>query len=253
MRVDAAAPRRAARRRGRRRRTSSPRGAAASGAAGRRRPGSSLLFSLVLEPQVAPERLPELTPLAGRAVADAVNALTGLATTVKAPNDVLVERPEARGDPRRGGGGPGRPGHRRQPAAAAGGAARAPGVPGDLARARGRRGRPRRPCSRRSSRGSSRPTTPGGDVAQPARRRRLLFPAGSYATALSVLAAAGRTTTPGPVFRTTVRTPSATTATSAASLSRIRSARRAATGAGASAASCPQRRRSPASSARSRR
>ena len=54
-------------------------------------PGSSLLVSLVLEPAVAPERLPELTPLAGRAVAEAVAALTGLATTVKAPNDVLVE------------------------------------------------------------------------------------------------------------------------------------------------------------------
>lgn len=53
-------------------------------------PGSSLLFSLVLEPKVAPERLPGLTPLAGRAVADAVTALSGLATTVKAPNDVLV-------------------------------------------------------------------------------------------------------------------------------------------------------------------
>lgn len=54
-------------------------------------PGSSLLFSLVLEPGVPPERLPELTPLAGRVVAEAVTALTGLATTVKAPNDVLVE------------------------------------------------------------------------------------------------------------------------------------------------------------------
>lgn len=54
-------------------------------------PGSSLLFSLVLEPAVAPERLPELTPLAGRAVADAVAALTGLATAVKEPNDVLVD------------------------------------------------------------------------------------------------------------------------------------------------------------------
>jgi BirA family transcriptional regulator, biotin operon repressor / biotin---[acetyl-CoA-carboxylase] ligase len=54
-------------------------------------PRSSLLFSLVLEPAVTPERLPELTPLAGRAVADAVTTLSGLATTVKAPNDVLVE------------------------------------------------------------------------------------------------------------------------------------------------------------------
>jgi BirA family biotin operon repressor/biotin-[acetyl-CoA-carboxylase] ligase len=54
-------------------------------------PGSSLLFSLVLEPLVPPERLPELTPLAGHAVAGAVTALTGLATAVKDPNDVLVE------------------------------------------------------------------------------------------------------------------------------------------------------------------
>jgi BirA family transcriptional regulator, biotin operon repressor / biotin---[acetyl-CoA-carboxylase] ligase len=53
-------------------------------------PGSSLLFSLVLEPAVAPERLPELTPLAGRAVAEAVASLTGLGTAVKDPNDVLV-------------------------------------------------------------------------------------------------------------------------------------------------------------------
>jgi BirA family biotin operon repressor/biotin-[acetyl-CoA-carboxylase] ligase len=54
-------------------------------------PGSSLLFSLVLEPAVPPERLPELTPLAGRAVAEALTALTGLATTLKDPNDVLVD------------------------------------------------------------------------------------------------------------------------------------------------------------------
>jgi BirA family transcriptional regulator, biotin operon repressor / biotin---[acetyl-CoA-carboxylase] ligase len=54
-------------------------------------PGLSLLFSLVLEPAVPPERLPELTPLAGRSVADAVAALTRLATTVKEPNDVLVD------------------------------------------------------------------------------------------------------------------------------------------------------------------
>jgi BirA family transcriptional regulator, biotin operon repressor / biotin---[acetyl-CoA-carboxylase] ligase len=54
-------------------------------------PGSSLMFSIVLEPGVPPERLPELTPLAGAAVADAIAALTGLATTVKEPNDVLVD------------------------------------------------------------------------------------------------------------------------------------------------------------------
>ena len=54
-------------------------------------PGSSLLFSLVLEPALPAERLPELTPLAGHAVAEAVTALTGLATAVKDPNDVLVD------------------------------------------------------------------------------------------------------------------------------------------------------------------
>jgi BirA family transcriptional regulator, biotin operon repressor / biotin---[acetyl-CoA-carboxylase] ligase len=54
-------------------------------------PGSSLLFSLVLEPAVPSERLPELTPLAGQAVAEAVTALTGLVTAVKDPNDVLVD------------------------------------------------------------------------------------------------------------------------------------------------------------------
>jgi BirA family biotin operon repressor/biotin-[acetyl-CoA-carboxylase] ligase len=52
--------------------------------------GSSLMLSVALEPPVAADRLPELTPLAGRVVAEAVAALTGLATTVKAPNDVLV-------------------------------------------------------------------------------------------------------------------------------------------------------------------
>jgi BirA family transcriptional regulator, biotin operon repressor / biotin---[acetyl-CoA-carboxylase] ligase len=54
-------------------------------------PGSSLMFSVVLEPAIPPERLPELTPLAGAAVADSIAALTGLATSVKEPNDVLVD------------------------------------------------------------------------------------------------------------------------------------------------------------------
>jgi BirA family biotin operon repressor/biotin-[acetyl-CoA-carboxylase] ligase len=54
-------------------------------------PGSSLMFSVVLEPGIPQERLPELTPLAGAAVADAIVTLTGLATSVKEPNDVLVD------------------------------------------------------------------------------------------------------------------------------------------------------------------
>ena len=52
--------------------------------------GTSLLFSIVLEPQVPGERLPELSLVAGAAVAEAVAAETGLETTVKHPNDVLV-------------------------------------------------------------------------------------------------------------------------------------------------------------------
>ena len=47
-------------------------------------PGTSLLFSLLLTPRVAAERLPELTILAAEAVAEAVDG------EVKAPNDVLL-------------------------------------------------------------------------------------------------------------------------------------------------------------------
>lgn len=47
-------------------------------------PGTSLLFSLLLTPDVPPERLPELTVLAAEAVAEAIGG------EVKSPNDVLV-------------------------------------------------------------------------------------------------------------------------------------------------------------------
>lgn len=53
-------------------------------------PGTSLLFSVLLVPPVPPERLPELSLVAGRAVADAIAAATGLAPTLKFPNDVLL-------------------------------------------------------------------------------------------------------------------------------------------------------------------
>jgi BirA family biotin operon repressor/biotin-[acetyl-CoA-carboxylase] ligase len=53
--------------------------------------GSALLFSLLLRPAVPGERLPELSVVAGRAVAEAIEAATGLRTTVKLPNDVLVD------------------------------------------------------------------------------------------------------------------------------------------------------------------
>jgi BirA family transcriptional regulator, biotin operon repressor / biotin---[acetyl-CoA-carboxylase] ligase len=52
--------------------------------------GTSVLCSLVLRPHVASERLPELSVVAGQACAEAIGAVTGLAPTVKLPNDVLV-------------------------------------------------------------------------------------------------------------------------------------------------------------------
>ena len=51
---------------------------------------SSVLVSVVLEPAVAPDRLPELSLVAGRAVAAAVAETAGLAPTVRFPNDVLI-------------------------------------------------------------------------------------------------------------------------------------------------------------------
>jgi BirA family biotin operon repressor/biotin-[acetyl-CoA-carboxylase] ligase len=53
--------------------------------------GSSVMFSLLLRPPVETARWPELTVVAGRAVADAISDVTGLETSVKHPNDVLVE------------------------------------------------------------------------------------------------------------------------------------------------------------------
>src|SRR5436853_7340474 len=53
--------------------------------------GTSILASLVLRPRIATERLPELTVVAGRAVATAVGEATGLEPTLKVPNDVLVD------------------------------------------------------------------------------------------------------------------------------------------------------------------
>ena len=49
-------------------------------------PGTSVLFSVVLVPQVRPERLPGLTLVGARAVIDAI----GVPATIKHPNDVLV-------------------------------------------------------------------------------------------------------------------------------------------------------------------
>ncbi|MFL6005082.1 MAG: biotin--[acetyl-CoA-carboxylase] ligase [Gaiellaceae bacterium] len=52
--------------------------------------GSSLLFSIVLEPGVPSERLPELSLVAGAAVAEALAAQANVEPTVKHPNDVLI-------------------------------------------------------------------------------------------------------------------------------------------------------------------
>ena len=52
--------------------------------------GTSVLCSLVLRPLVNSERLPELSVVAGQACAEAIAGVTGLAATVKLPNDVLV-------------------------------------------------------------------------------------------------------------------------------------------------------------------
>jgi BirA family biotin operon repressor/biotin-[acetyl-CoA-carboxylase] ligase len=53
-------------------------------------PRSSVLVSIVLEPAVPSARLPELSLVAGDAVAAAVAVETGLTPTIKHPNDVLV-------------------------------------------------------------------------------------------------------------------------------------------------------------------
>ena len=52
--------------------------------------GTSLLVSILLRPDVAPARLPELSLVAGRACAEAIAEVAGLETEVKFPNDVLV-------------------------------------------------------------------------------------------------------------------------------------------------------------------
>jgi BirA family biotin operon repressor/biotin-[acetyl-CoA-carboxylase] ligase len=52
---------------------------------------TAVLFSLLLRPPVPPPLLPELSLVAGRAVAEALAAEVDIAPTVKAPNDVLVD------------------------------------------------------------------------------------------------------------------------------------------------------------------
>jgi BirA family biotin operon repressor/biotin-[acetyl-CoA-carboxylase] ligase len=53
-------------------------------------PGTSVLVSVNLRPTVATHRLPELSLVAGAAVAEAIAEKTGLHPEVKFPNDVLI-------------------------------------------------------------------------------------------------------------------------------------------------------------------
>ncbi len=52
--------------------------------------GTSVLVSVLLVPDVEPARLPELSLVAGNAVAEAIVEVTGIEPTIKFPNDVLI-------------------------------------------------------------------------------------------------------------------------------------------------------------------
>jgi BirA family transcriptional regulator, biotin operon repressor / biotin---[acetyl-CoA-carboxylase] ligase len=52
--------------------------------------GTSVLVSIMLQPAVDPPRLPELSLIAGGAVAEAIAGVTGLEPAIKFPNDVLL-------------------------------------------------------------------------------------------------------------------------------------------------------------------
>jgi BirA family transcriptional regulator, biotin operon repressor / biotin---[acetyl-CoA-carboxylase] ligase len=52
--------------------------------------GTALLFSTLLIPAVEPSRLPELSLVAGNAVAEAIASTTGLDPKIKFPNDILI-------------------------------------------------------------------------------------------------------------------------------------------------------------------
>jgi BirA family biotin operon repressor/biotin-[acetyl-CoA-carboxylase] ligase len=54
-------------------------------------PGSSVLASVVLHPDVPTENLAELSLVAGRACAQALAEVAGVVPTVKWPNDVLID------------------------------------------------------------------------------------------------------------------------------------------------------------------
>ena len=51
---------------------------------------TSVLVSVLLLPDVEPAKLPELSLVAGNAVAEAIVEVTGIEPTIKFPNDVLI-------------------------------------------------------------------------------------------------------------------------------------------------------------------
>jgi BirA family biotin operon repressor/biotin-[acetyl-CoA-carboxylase] ligase len=53
-------------------------------------PGTSILVSVLLVPSVEPPRLPELSLVAGGAVAQAIAEITGIEPAIKFPNDLLI-------------------------------------------------------------------------------------------------------------------------------------------------------------------
>lgn len=52
---------------------------------------TSVLVSVLLRPQIEPARLPELSLVAGGAVAEAIADVTGIDPAIKFPNDVLID------------------------------------------------------------------------------------------------------------------------------------------------------------------
>jgi BirA family biotin operon repressor/biotin-[acetyl-CoA-carboxylase] ligase len=54
-------------------------------------PGTSVLVSVLLLPAMEPARLPELSLVAGGAVAEAILEVTGIEPMIRFPNDVLIE------------------------------------------------------------------------------------------------------------------------------------------------------------------
>jgi BirA family transcriptional regulator, biotin operon repressor / biotin---[acetyl-CoA-carboxylase] ligase len=54
-------------------------------------PGMSILCSVLLEPPVETQRLPELSLVAGEACAETIATVTGLEPAIKLPNDVLLD------------------------------------------------------------------------------------------------------------------------------------------------------------------